>query len=632
MKSLAAKMIGRSSKGCLLLALLLCAGLSGFIPRAAAQERLSAEELTLVKAAESARIATIDKVYGAVVAVYGKTRQGGGSGVIFDPAGYALTNFHVVAGAGTEGVGGLADGKMYPWKLVGLDPGGDVAIIRLSGKDRFPYADLGHSDLLRVGDFVMAMGNPFLLAEDQKPTVTLGVVSGVRRYQAGQTQTTLVYGNCIQVDSSINPGNSGGPLFTLAGRVVGINGRGSFEERGRVNVGVGYAISSEQIKNFIPELLATKTALHGTLDAVFGNRSAGVICYQLNLDSKIASLGLDIGDRLLSFDGHRITNANQYTNLVSTLPAGWPIEVVFEHEGHKRVVWLRLPELPYGKPKPKRRAPTRRPRPKDGKPRPPVPVKPKLPQTEPGKIRDLAANQAEARRLVAAATSRIGPRERIDAARAFRFTDDIFRDGQKVGQHSMLLAVDGRFRVEYTLEQRTEQVGFDGEKYWTYTTGPDVDNIRFGELPFGGAPQVDPLVAQAVALATILSRDPLKGMNHYQLQGSDKARGARSYRIRTSVVSDHDLFLWLSMYDSAGLAHIELVKSGVGEDGSESGSQVTYHDYRLVGGVMLPHRRCVVSGLAERVELELRSTECRVESELTDTQFRSPRDESNAPK
>ncbi|MCH8923845.1 MAG: hypothetical protein IIA67_11950, partial [Planctomycetes bacterium] len=88
-------------------------------------ERLTAEELAQVKAAEASRIATIDKVFGSVVAVYGNNRQGGGSGVIFDEEGYALTNFHVVNGAGVEGWGGLADGKLYRWKLVGMDPGGE---------------------------------------------------------------------------------------------------------------------------------------------------------------------------------------------------------------------------------------------------------------------------------------------------------------------------------------------------------------------------------------------------------------------------------------------------------------------------------------------------------------------------
>src|SRR5947199_406932 len=94
------------------------------------------------------------------------------------------------------------------------------------------------------------MGNPFLLATDFKPTVTFGLVSGVHRYQypAG---TLLEYTDCIQIDTSINPGNSGGPLFNMDGELIGINGRGSFEKRGRVNSGVGYAISINQIKNFM---------------------------------------------------------------------------------------------------------------------------------------------------------------------------------------------------------------------------------------------------------------------------------------------------------------------------------------------------------------------------------------------
>ena len=237
----------------------------------------------------------------AVVAIMAM-RQGV-SGVLFDPAGYALTNHHVIA-ARAKGLGGGRRGKLYRWKLVGTDPGGDVAIIKLEGKEIFPAAPLGDSDAVRVGDWAMAMGNPFVLAEDQRPTVTLGIVSGVKRFQEGSGLNQLVYGNCIQVDSSINPGNSGGPLFNMQGQIIGINGRGSFEERGRVNVGLGYAISSNQIKQFIPELLATKIAQHGTLDAMFGNRTEGVICYTLNLDSAAAKAGL-VGDKLLAFEGCR---------------------------------------------------------------------------------------------------------------------------------------------------------------------------------------------------------------------------------------------------------------------------------------------------------------------------------------
>ncbi len=318
-----------------------------FIAFAQDADEISPADFAAVRAAQKQRVETIAKVYGAVVAIYGNDRAGGGSGVLYDPAGYALTNHHVVAGAGTEGWGGLADGKLYRWKLIGTDPGGDVAIIQLTGKDVFPYAPLADSETVRVGDWAMAMGNPFVLAEDQRPTVTLGIVSGVHRFQEGSGLNQLVYGNCIQVDSSINPGNSGGPLFSLRGQVIGINGRGSFEERGRVNVGLGYAISANQCRMFIPELLATKIAQHGTLDAIFGTREGKVICHTVNLDSAIAKAGLQLGDKLIRFEGRPVMDANQFTNDLSMYPANWPVEVTWERDGQHTTAHVRLSALPY---------------------------------------------------------------------------------------------------------------------------------------------------------------------------------------------------------------------------------------------------------------------------------------------
>src|SRR5215216_1496327 len=137
-----------------------------FVATAVPDDAISPADLAAVKAAEAARINAIDGVYGAVVAIYGNDRAGGGSGVIYDSAGYALTNHHVIGGAGLEGWGGLADGKLYRWKLIGTDPGGDVAIIKLEGKNQFPVAPLGDSDSVKVGDWAFAAGNPFTLAED----------------------------------------------------------------------------------------------------------------------------------------------------------------------------------------------------------------------------------------------------------------------------------------------------------------------------------------------------------------------------------------------------------------------------------------------------------------------------------
>src|SRR3954454_12490037 len=236
-----------------------------------------AADLSAVKQAEARRVEVVAKVRPAVVAVFSQNMDGGGSGVVIDPAGFALTNFHVVD-EGKAFKCGLADGVLYDAVVVGLDKVGDVALVKLLAKDKvrdkdgkevdkpFPYVPLGDSDKVTPGDWSLAMGNPFLLAQDFTPTITFGLVSGVHRYQhpAG---LLLEYTDCIQIDTSINPGNSGGPLFNLDGELIGINGRGSFDKRGRVNSGVGYAISVNQIKNFLGHLYAGIDTDHATLGA-----------------------------------------------------------------------------------------------------------------------------------------------------------------------------------------------------------------------------------------------------------------------------------------------------------------------------------------------------------------------------
>ena len=224
-----------------------------------------------IRDAEAKRMAVIEKVRPAVVAIFAPGGQGGGSGVLISDDGYALTNFHVVEAPGAIMQCGLPDGVLYDAVLVGLDKVGDVALIKLLPKKegaKFPFAVMGDSDKVRAGDWSLAMGNPFLLATDFTPTVTYGLVSGVHRYQY-PSGTLLEYTDCIQVDTSINPGNSGGPLFNMDGELIGVNGRISLEKRGRVNVGVGYSISINQIKNFLGQLRAGMETDHASLGALF---------------------------------------------------------------------------------------------------------------------------------------------------------------------------------------------------------------------------------------------------------------------------------------------------------------------------------------------------------------------------
>ena len=174
-----------------------------------------------VRDAEAERIAVIERIAPSVVCVFAPKGDNGGSGVVINAEGEALTNFHVVAGLGSFVKCGLPDGKIY-WAVVkSVDPTGDLALIQLLGRKDFPHATLGDSSKLQPGDPALVLGNPFLLADNYQPTVTFGVISGTGRYQ-GPANTFLEYTDCIQTDAAINPGNSGGPLFNAAGALIAI--------------------------------------------------------------------------------------------------------------------------------------------------------------------------------------------------------------------------------------------------------------------------------------------------------------------------------------------------------------------------------------------------------------------------
>jgi serine protease Do len=332
---------------------------------------------------EEERIKVIQAVQPSVVAVL----TGGGSGVLISEDGYALTNFHVTEAArGPVMKCGLPDGKVYDAVLVGLDKVGDVALIKLLPKkpgDKFPYAKLGDSDKLQAGDWSLAMGNPFLLANDFTPTVTYGLVSGVHRYQYPEG-TLLEYTDCIQIDTSINPGNSGGPLFNMQGELIGINGRGSFEKRGRVNSGVGYAISINQIKNFLPQLKAGMDTDHASLGFRLetDDEEGGLVKLLVRqiIPSDAMRRGVDVDDQLVAFAGQRLRSVNQFKNLLGLYPKGWRLPIVYRrvnekkqtetHETLVRLMGVQRQELSQpGQPQP---GPGPRPGPRPGPGRPPI--------------------------------------------------------------------------------------------------------------------------------------------------------------------------------------------------------------------------------------------------------------------
>lgn len=295
-----------------------------------------------LESVEQARIAAIDRARPSAVSVFVPGGGGGGSGVLISPEGYALTNFHVTSPAGTFMRCGLSDGKVYDAVLVGLDPVGDLAMIRLLGRDDFPYATMADSLQARPGDWCMVIGNPFLLATNLQPTVTWGILSGVGRYQY-PSGTLLEYADCLQTDASINPGNSGGPIYNAQGEVLGIVGRCSFEKRGRVNVGVGYAISINQAKNFLGYLRSGRIVDHATLGAtVTTDPDGGVVVSNILESSDAYRRGLRYNAQILEIDGRPVTTANDVQNVLGTLPSQWRVNVTFRNEGVTTKVPVRL--------------------------------------------------------------------------------------------------------------------------------------------------------------------------------------------------------------------------------------------------------------------------------------------------
>ncbi|WP_459558231.1 S1C family serine protease [Lacunimicrobium album] len=296
----------------------------------------------LVEKAQQQRIEAIQKVAPTVVAIHNADGTGVGSGVVISPDGYVLTNFHVSSGAGDFMQCGLNDRKLYEGVVVGIDPVGDVALVKMIGRDDFPYATLGDSDKVRVGDWCYAMGNPLNFAHDFSPTVTYGIVSGTHRYQY-PSGTILEYTDCIQTDASINPGNSGGPLFDANGLLIGINGRGSFEKRGRVNSGAGYAISINQIKYFLDHLKSGRIVDHATLGATVSSNSEGAVIISGILETSEAfRRGLRIDDELISFGGRPMGSVNQFKNILGIYPKGWVVPIVYRRGGRKSEILVRL--------------------------------------------------------------------------------------------------------------------------------------------------------------------------------------------------------------------------------------------------------------------------------------------------
>jgi serine protease Do len=245
---------------------------------------------------------------------------GSGSGVIIDADGHIVTNNHVIGDA-TEIEVRLSDKSTLIGQVIGKDPDTDLAVIKVTPEHPLTYAKFGDSSSVRVGQWVLAVGNPFGLDR----TVTLGVVSGIGRENVNLSR----YENFIQTDASINPGNSGGPLFNLRGEVIGIN-------TAIINFaqGIGFAIPSNMAKQVIQQLLVKGRVVRGWLGVgiqpltpelarKFGVREGeGVLVNEVFEKDPAASAGIKPGDIITKIDGNLVDSPNRLSRIVAGLPPG----------------------------------------------------------------------------------------------------------------------------------------------------------------------------------------------------------------------------------------------------------------------------------------------------------------------
>jgi serine protease Do len=252
-----------------------------------------------------------------------------GSGFVIDGDGFILTNNHVVENAQKIVVKLAGDDQDYEAKVVGRDPKTDIAIIKINAKTNLSAASLGDSDNLEVGEWVVAIGNPFGL----DGSVTSGIVSAKGRHNITQGP----YDNFIQTDASINPGNSGGPLINLRGEVVGIN-TAIFSRTGG-NIGIGFAIPINLVKELLPQLRGKGKVTRGYLGVLIQkvtpeiaeslgmNKGYGALVANVSKDGPAEKAGVKVGDVIVEFDGKEVKDSGDLPIIVARTPVDKKVEM-----------------------------------------------------------------------------------------------------------------------------------------------------------------------------------------------------------------------------------------------------------------------------------------------------------------
>jgi len=268
-----------------------------------------------------------------------------GSGFIIDASGYVVTNNHVIDDAKDIEVT-LTDGTEYPAKLIGADPKTDLALLKVEAKTELPHVSFGDSDKMRIGDWVMAVGNPFGLGG----TVTAGIVSA-----RGRDIHEGPYDDFLQIDAAINQGNSGGPAFSTDGSVIGINTAIVSPSGG--SVGIGFAIPSNLAKPIIAQLKEQGRIERGWLGVAIQEltpdltqglglkSSQGALISSVQENSPAETAGLKAGDVVLSFGGHAIASPKDLSRVVAATASGASVPVKIWRDNAEQSVTVKIDEL-----------------------------------------------------------------------------------------------------------------------------------------------------------------------------------------------------------------------------------------------------------------------------------------------
>lgn len=278
-------------------------------------------------------------------------QEGLGSGVIISADGYILTNNHVVKEA--EDISVLMDRKEYKAKIIGFDPKTDLAVIKIDEKN-LPVVKLGNSDHLEVGEWVLAIGNPFSL--QLQHSVTAGIVSGKGRNQVGIGD--IDYEDFIQTDAAINPGNSGGALVNLRGELVGINTAIVANSWSGGNLGIGFAIPINLARQIMEQLIASGKVVRGWMGVYIQTpnesmakelelpSTEGALVSDVSANSPADQAGIKDGDFIVELDGKKISDSNQLMHLIATYKPGARLSVKLFRDGREKTLSVTLGERP----------------------------------------------------------------------------------------------------------------------------------------------------------------------------------------------------------------------------------------------------------------------------------------------